>query len=242
MNESCRNNELRLNNITAGYNKIKIIDKISFTIPAGSKIALIGSNGAGKSTLVKAINGLLPVSSGQIFWGDESIETMKSSLRTGVGIATVPEGRLLFPDCSVLENLMAATTFKRAKADRINTLDRVIGLFPRLEERSSQLVGTLSGGEQQMVAIGRALMTQPQLLILDEPSIGLAPRVIGEIFQALDVLAKTGLSILLVEQNVELSLRFVDYAYVLQQGVITLSGKASDLANNPLVRAAYLGQ
>lgn len=233
---------LVLDNVAAGYNKIEIIDAVSLTVPTGGRVALIGSNGSGKSTLVKAINGLLSVTSGQILWGDMRVENMRASLRTRAGIATVPEGRLLFADCTVLENLMAAATFCRAKAGREENLEKTMELFPRLRERSSQRVGTLSGGEQQMVAVGRALMTQPQLLILDEPSIGLSPRIVGEIFDALAALAETGLSLLLVEQNVELSLQFVDYAYVMQQGAITLSGKADDLANDPQVRAAYLGQ
>lgn len=233
---------LNLKKISAGYNKVEIISDISLEVGAGDRVALIGSNGAGKTTLVKAINGLLPVSSGQIFWDGEAIEHTKASARTQAAIATVPEGRHLFPDCTVLENLIASSTFKRAKAHREVNLEKMFTLFPRLKERSAQRVGTLSGGEQQMVAIGRALMTQPQLLILDEPSIGLSPRVVGEIFEALAELAKTGLSLLLVEQNVELSLQFVDHAYVMQQGKIILSGSAEELSDNPQVRAAYLGE
>ncbi|MFC3051922.1 ABC transporter ATP-binding protein [Kordiimonas pumila] len=233
---------LSAQNIAAGYNKVEIISDISLNVETGSKVALIGSNGAGKSTLVKAINGLIPISAGHLLWDTVPVQTVKAAMRTRAGIATVPEGRHLFPECSVLENLTAAAIFSKAKEKREESLENIMKLFPRLGERSAQRVGTLSGGEQQMVAIGRALMTQPQLLILDEPSIGLSPRIVGEIFEVLGELSKTGLSLLLVEQNVELSLRFVDYAYVLQQGKITLSGPANDLLDDKKVRAAYLGE
>ncbi|HEX5651259.1 MAG TPA: ABC transporter ATP-binding protein [Steroidobacteraceae bacterium] len=218
-----------------------MIRGISLEIAVGQRVALVGSNGAGKSTIVRVINGLLPVRSGRVEWDGASIGATSASRRTRAGIATVPEGRLLFPGCTVLENLTAATTFGEAKAHRASSLDFVLHLFPRLRERSRQMVGTLSGGEQQMVAIGRALMTRPKLLILDEPSIGLAPKIVAEIFEVLDRLSGTGVALLLVEQNVQLSLRSVGHAHVLRQGEIVFSGAADALRDHPEVRRAYLG-
>ena len=232
---------LKLVNVSAGYGKADVIRGIDLEIAAGERVALVGSNGAGKSTVVKVINGLLPVRTGRIEWDGAPIGTMPASQRTRAGIATVPEGRLLFPNCTVLENLTAAATFGDAKVHRASSQESVFALFPRLRERSAQLVGTLSGGEQQMVAIGRALMTRPRLLILDEPSIGLAPKVVAEIFDVLDRLAGTGVALLLVEQNVQLSLRSVGHAYVLRQGEVVVSGTASALLEHPEVRRAYLG-
>lgn len=233
---------LSVENVSAGYGKVNVIRGIDLEIAAGRRIALVGSNGAGKSTIVKTINGLLPLGGGNITWDGGSIGAMRASHRTRAGIATVPEGRLLFPACTVLENLFAATSYGEARAHREQSLDKVFALFPRLKERAGQQAGTLSGGEQQMVAIGRALMTRPRLLILDEPSIGLAPRVVAEIFEVLGSLTGTGMSLLLVEQNIQLSLRSVDYAYVLQQGEIVLQGAAADLLGDAKVQAAYLGQ
>lgn len=232
---------LVLKGVAAGYGKANVIRGIDLTIERGRRVALIGSNGAGKSTIVKAINGLLPTRSGTIDWEGTKLGAMKASDRTRAGIGTVPEGRMLFPECTVTENLVAASTFGAAREHREEGLARVYGLFPRLQERAGQRAGTLSGGEQQMVAIGRALMTRPRLLVLDEPSIGLAPKVVGEIFEVLSALTREGLSLLLVEQNVQLSLRSVDEAYVLRQGEIVLHGKAADLLDDPQVRAAYLG-
>jgi branched-chain amino acid transport system ATP-binding protein len=233
---------LRLQNMSAGYGKVDVVRGIDFRIDAGRRVALVGSNGAGKSTIVKAINGLLPVRSGAVEWDGTSIAGMSASLRTRAGIATVPEGRLLFPECTVLENLAAASTFGDARIHRADGLEFVFGLFPRLKERRDQRVATLSGGEQQMVAIGRALMTRPRLLILDEPSIGLAPKVVAEIFAVLERLANTGVALLLVEQNVQLSLRSVEHAHVLRQGEVVFSGAADDLLDHPEVRRAYLGE
>jgi branched-chain amino acid transport system ATP-binding protein len=232
---------LRMQNVSAGYGKVNVVRAIDLEIAPGQRVALVGSNGAGKSTIVRAINGLLPIRSGSVEWNGAAIGSLGASQRTQAGIATVPEGRLLFPDCTVIENLIVAATFGQAKAHRARSLETVLELFPRLRERSQQLAGTLSGGEQQMLAIGRALMTRPQLLILDEPSIGLAPKVVAEIFAVLGRLAETGFSLLLVEQNVQLSLSSVDYAYVLRQGQVVLQGAASELLDHPDVRRAYLG-
>ena len=232
---------LKLVNVSAGYGKADMIRGIDLEIAAGQRVALVGSNGAGKSTVVKVINGLLPARGGRVEWDGTSIASMPASHRTRAGIATVPEGRLLFPGCTVVENLAAAATFGDAKVYRASSEESVFDLFPRLKERAGQLVGTLSGGEQQMVAIGRALMTRPRLLILDEPSIGLAPKVVAEIFEVLDRLSGTGVALLLVEQNVQLSLRSVGHAHVLRQGEIVFSGAAGALLEHPEVRRAYLG-
>ena len=234
-------NMLRLTDVSAGYGKVEVVRGIDFRIDAGQRVALVGSNGAGKSTIVKTINGLLPLRGGSVEWNGTSIAAVPASLRTRAGIATVPEGRSLFPECTVHENLVAAATFGDAKVHREDGLQFVFGLFPRLRERRDQRVATLSGGEQQMVAIGRALMTRPKLLILDEPSIGLAPKVVAEIFEALEQLAGTGVALLLVEQNVQLSLRSVEHAHVLRQGQIVFSGAAGDLLDHAEVRRAYLG-
>ena len=233
---------LVLDRVATGYGKVDVVRDISLSIPSGRRVALVGSNGSGKSTIVRAINGLLPMRAGSITWGGAPIGSMRASHRTRAGIGSVPEGRLLFPECTVTENLVAASTFGEAKVHRAEGLDSVYALFPRLRERAAQRAGTLSGGEQQMVAIGRALMTRPRLLVLDEPSIGLAPRIVAEIFEVLSTLTATGLSLLLVEQNVQLSLRSVDEAYVLRQGEIVLHGTGADLLDDPQVRAAYLGQ
>jgi branched-chain amino acid transport system ATP-binding protein len=232
---------LRLKNVCTGYGHISVVRGIDLDIAAGQRVALVGSNGAGKSTIVRVINGLLPLREGRVEWDGASIGSLGASQRVRAGIATVPEGRLLFPDCTVLENLTAAATFGDAKAHREQSLATVFELFPRLRERSKQTVGTLSGGEQQMVAIGRALMTRPRLLILDEPSIGLAPKIVAEIFDVLGRLAQSGFSLLLVEQNVQLSLRSTDFAYVLRQGQIVFSGESGALLDHPEVRRAYLG-
>jgi branched-chain amino acid transport system ATP-binding protein len=232
---------LRLKNVCTGYGHISVVQGIDLDIAAGQRVALVGSNGAGKSTIVRAINGLLPLREGLVEWDGTSIGSLGASQRTRAGIATVPEGRLLFPECTVLENLTAAATFGEAKAHRAQSLETVFELFPRLRERSKQTVGTLSGGEQQMVGIARALMTRPRLLILDEPSIGLAPKIVAEIFDVLGRLTQSGFSLLLVEQNVQLSLRSTDFAYVLRQGQIVFSGESGALLDHPEVRRAYLG-
>lgn len=233
--------KLLVSSVSTGYGKVDVIRDVSIAIMPGQRVALVGSNGAGKSTLVRAINGLLALRAGTVTWDGRPIGAMKPAHRTQAGIATVPEGRLLFPECSVRENLVAASTFGAARDMRDTTLEEVFSLFPRLRERASQAAGTLSGGEQQMVAIGRALMTRPQLLILDEPSIGLAPRVVAEIFEVLGRLSATGLSLLLVEQNVQLSLRSADHAYVLRRGEMVLDGPAAEVLADAGVRRAYLG-
>jgi branched-chain amino acid transport system ATP-binding protein len=227
--------------VSAGYGQVVVLRDINLSVPPNARVALVGSNGAGKSTLVKAINGLLPIRQGDIRWNGASIARLPAAERVRAGIGTVAEGRLLFPDCTVAENLFAAATFGEPAKKKDATSRRVFQLFPRLQERMHQRVGTLSGGEQQMVAIGRTLMTLPRLIVLDEPSIGLSPRIVGEIFAVLSSLAKDGLSLLLVEQNIQLSLRSVERGVVLQQGRVALQGPATELLANPEVSALYLG-
>ncbi len=234
--------DLTIDAVAAGYGAADVLHGVSLKLPAGGRVALVGSNGAGKTTLVKTINGLIAARRGAVRWDGQDITRARPHDRTRQGIATVAEGRLLFPDCTVEENLVAASTYGAAKARREETKAEVFELFPRLRERARQRAATLSGGEQQMVAIGRALMTRPRLLILDEPSIGLAPKVVAEIFAVLATLSARGMSLLLVEQNIQLSLSSVDYAYVLQQGRLVLEGPAAGLLADPRVRAAYLGQ
>ncbi|MDO8777889.1 MAG: ABC transporter ATP-binding protein [Burkholderiaceae bacterium] len=232
---------LDIKHLSAGYGRLSVLNDVSLEVRRGSIIALIGSNGAGKTTLVKAINGLLPITSGTVRFDGEDIGKHAAYVRTRIGIATVAEGRRLFPEMTVEENLLAGGTFGGAKAGRKEGLAECFEMFPRLKERSRQLVGSLSGGEQQMVAIARALMTRPQLLILDEPSTGLSPRIVGEIFATLNGLRARGIAILLVEQNVGLSLEVASFAYVLARGKVVLEGAAGELVNNAAVRSAYLG-
>ncbi|MEO8297792.1 MAG: ABC transporter ATP-binding protein [Burkholderiales bacterium] len=232
---------LKASGISAGYGAIEVLHEVSLEVASGRIVALIGSNGAGKTTLVKAINGLLAASTGTVWFAGRDVSRDAPYLRTQAGIATVAEGRKLFPEMTVAENLLASGTFARVKAQRAGMIEECFSMFPRLHERRSQLVGSLSGGEQQMVAIARALVTTPRVLILDEPSTGLAPRVVGEIFEALVGLTKRGIGVLLVEQNVALTLDVADRAYVLARGRVVLEGPAHELRENPAVRSAYLG-
>ena len=233
--------ELILTNVCVGYGRVRVVHDIDLEVSARGRVALVGSNGAGKSTIVKAINGLLPIQAGDIRWDGHSVSRLSAYERVRIGIGTVAEGRALFPDCTVIENLQAAASFGDARRLMSATQRRVFELFPKLADRSRQRAATLSGGEQQMLAIGRTLMTLPRLMMLDEPSIGLAPKVVGEIFTALSTLVSEGLSLLLVEQNIQLSLRSVERACVLKQGRITLKGTSQDLLDSAEVRSVYLG-
>jgi branched-chain amino acid transport system ATP-binding protein len=205
-------------------------------------VTIIGANGAGKSTLLKSIVGLEPVAGGRISFDGQDITTTPAHRRTGMGVALSPEGRGVFSDQSVRDNLLLGAYSKKSDSARTEQkIEQFFTMFPRLEERQEQLAGTLSGGEQQMLAIARALMSEPKLLLLDEPSLGLAPLIIRDIFNTIRALRETGLTILLVEQMANQALGVADRAYVLETGRITLQGKGSDLLNDPKVRAAYLG-
>ncbi len=235
-------NLLSIKNLNASYDASPVLRNVSLEVAQGAFAAVIGANTAGKSTLLRAVSGLLGKVSGSILFGGKEIIRMPAHLIPMEGIAHVPEGRHVFPNMTVEENLfLGAYSSRKEKLDLAQRFDEVYALFPRLHERKRQRAGTLSGGEQQMVALGRALMLKPRLLMLDEPSHGLAPKVVEELHQALVKIHKTGLTILLIEQNTRLALSVADHASVLQSGELILAGPSADLLNDPRVREAYLG-
>ena len=233
---------LRLDGVQAGYGDLTAVRDVSLEVRTGEIVALIGSNGAGKTTTLRAICGLLPLRGGRVELDGASIGGRPPSAIVAGGIAHVPEGRQLFPTMTVLENLELGARTPESRRRRAESLDRVIALFPRLGERRGQIAGTLSGGEQQMTAIGRALMARPRLLMLDEPSLGLAPVVVTSIFENLRTINRDGVTILLVEQNVLRALRLSHRAYVLENGTITLSGPSTQLLADDTIKRAYLGR
>jgi branched-chain amino acid transport system ATP-binding protein len=232
---------LEIDNITLLYGRIQALHGISLTVEEGEIVALIGANGAGKSTTMRAVSGLRPIASGRIRFAGEDITKLRADLRTVRGISQAPEGRGIFPGMSVLENLEMGAYTRRDAAGIRADLDRVYGLFPRLKERARQAGGTLSGGEQQMLTIGRALMSRPKLMLLDEPSMGLAPMLIQQIFSIVTEINQQGTTILLVEQNAQQALSRAHRAYVLETGRIVKSGGGADLLHDPTVKDAYLG-
>ena len=233
---------LEIKDLHVHYDKIEAIKGISVVVNEGEIVTLIGANGAGKTTTLKTISGLRKVSSGAILFDGQDISKVQAHERVDLGISQAPEGRGIFPGMTVLENLeMGKFHRKNRKAEMNEDLDNIYTLFPRLKERSSQAGGTLSGGEQQMLAIGRALMSRPKVLLLDEPSMGLAPLMIANIFRIITQINKQGVTILLVEQNAQQALTHANRAYVLETGLITKEANAKDLLNDPYVKAAYLG-
>ncbi|TSA20265.1 MAG: ABC transporter ATP-binding protein [Actinomycetales bacterium] len=234
---------LEIKDLRVHYGKIEAIKGISVVVNQGEIVTLIGANGAGKTTTLKTISGLRKVSSGSIFFDGQDISKVPAHERVDLGISQAPEGRGIFPGMSVLENLeMGKFNRKDRKSEMKEDLDRIYTLFPRLKERTAQAGGTLSGGEQQMLAIGRALMARPKVLLLDEPSMGLAPMMIANIFKIITTInTELGTTILLVEQNAQQALQRAHRAYVLETGKVVKEAKASDLLNDPDVRAAYLG-
>ena len=233
---------LEINDIHVHYGKIEAIKGISVVVNEGEIVTLIGANGAGKTTTLKTISGLRPISSGSITFDGQDISKMAAHDRVRLGVSQAPEGRGIFSGMTVLENLeMGKYHLKMRKSEIATDLERIYDLFPRLKERAGQAGGTLSGGEQQMLAIGRALMARPKVLLLDEPSMGLAPQMIANIFRIITEINKQGVTILLVEQNAQQALSRAHRAYVLETGSITKEAKASDLLNDPHVKAAYLG-
>ena len=234
---------LEIKDLRVFYGKIEAIKGISIVVNQGEIVTLIGANGAGKTTTLKTISGLRPISSGQILFDGQDISKMPAHERTALGISQAPEGRGIFPGMTVLENLEIGKYFrKERKAEMAEDLKEVYHLFPRLKERENQVGGTLSGGEQQMLAIGRALMSRPKVLLLDEPSMGLAPMMIQNIFNIITQINKElGTTILLVEQNAQQALQRASRAYVLETGKVVKEAKASDLLTDPDVKAAYLG-
>ncbi|ADU09428.1 ABC transporter ATP-binding protein [Micromonospora aurantiaca] len=232
---------LEIEDVSLLYGRIQALHGISLTVDEGEIVALIGANGAGKSTTMRAISGIRPVASGRIKFAGEDITKLRADLRVRRGLCQAPEGRGIFPGMSVLENLDMGAYTRRDKAGIAQDLARVLDLFPRLAERRKQPGGTLSGGEQQMLAVGRALMSRPKLLLLDEPSMGLAPMLIQQIFTIITEINQQGTTILLVEQNAQQALARAHRAYVLETGRIVKSGSGADLLHDPSVKEAYLG-
>ena len=233
---------LKIENLHVAYGGIQALRGISMEVPDGKIVTLIGANGAGKSTTLRTITGLVKAASGSIQWNGGELLGKSIDKIIGEGIAMSPEGRRVFPDLTVLENLKLGAYLRRDKAEIAKDLQWVYELFPRLKERDWQLAGTLSGGEQQMLAVGRALMSRPQLLLMDEPSLGLAPLVVQDIFSIIREINRQGVTILLIEQSANMALKTADLAYVLETGSITMSGTGGELLANEKVKEAYLGK
>jgi len=233
---------LVVQDLAVSYGNINAVQGVSFRVEPGELVALIGANGAGKSSTLNCLAGLLPAKRGDVHMQGQSLNKIAAHDRVAHGMALVPEGRGIFSRLTVLENLQMGAYRRNDKPAVQQELAQVFDMFPRLQERRDQLAGTLSGGEQQMVAIGRALMTKPQLLLLDEPSMGLAPLLVEQIFMTVATVAKSGVAILLVEQNAQLALQLSQRAYVMENGRITLEGDSAGLLQDERVRQAYLGQ
>jgi branched-chain amino acid transport system ATP-binding protein len=232
---------LELLGVSARYGSVPAISDVSIAVGEGEAVGLLGANGAGKSTTLRAISGLLKLSSGTIRFAGTDLAAMPAHRIPELGIAHVPEGRQVFPEMTVQENLEIGAYVPKAKAERARTMELVYGIFPRLAERRRQLAGTMSGGEQQMLAVGRGLMLKPRLLMLDEPSLGLAPVMTDVTFEKIGEIHKMGTAILLVEQNVSRALSLVARAYVLESGRVIMHGTSQELSGNKQVQAAYLG-
>ena len=232
---------LELNNLTAGYGSFQALFSVNLEVKEGEAIAVIGPNGAGKTTLLRTISGMLPVQSGNLSMEGTSLKDVPPYRIIDLGIAHVPENRRLFPSMSIEDNLRMGAFTPNARPHYEERLDFIFNLFPRLKERRSQIAGTLSGGEQQMCAIGRALMSSPKLLLMDEPSAGLAPVIVNQVFQLVQQIRDQGLTVLIVEQNIEQVLQIVDRAYLMEAGAIKISGKAGELIQSESLRKAYVG-
>ena len=234
---------LKVKNLKVNYGHISALNGISFEVPDNSIVSLIGANGAGKTTTLMAISGLVDAAEGQILLDDMDITDCRPNSIVQMGVCHVPEGRHVFPELSVYENLVAGAIpcKKLPRAELQNRIEQQFELFPRLKERSSQMAGTMSGGEQQMLAISRGLMSNPKLLMLDEPSLGLAPIIVEEIFNIIEKVRKAGTTVLLIEQNASIALQISDYAYAIELGRISLSGTGQELLNSEDVKRVYLG-
>ena len=233
---------LQVRDVRVAYGGIQAVKGVSFEVHAGELVCLIGSNGAGKTTSMKAVTGIQPLAGGEVLYQGRSIHGQGAWDLVRNGLAMVPEGRGVFTRMSILENLQMGAYIRQDTALVAEDLERMFALFPRLKERRDQLAGTLSGGEQQMLAMGRALMSRPQLLLLDEPSMGLSPLMVDKIFEVITDVSRQGVTVLLVEQNASRALQIADRAYVMESGLITLQGPAQQLLHDPQVQAAYLGQ
>ena len=232
---------LEMQGVTAGYEGVPVLRDVSVNVGRGELVGLLGANNAGKSTLINVISGIVPIMSGRLMFDGEDISRVGAQRRVELGLVQVPEGRHVFPQMSVRENLLLGGYNRKARPERVANMDHVVSLFPRLGERLGQLAGTLSGGEQQMVAIGRGLMAGARVLMLDEPSLGLSPLFVQFIFEIIDKLHAEGMTILLVEQNLSLTVRHADRCYVLERGVVAVEGASATVADDPRTRAAYLG-
>jgi branched-chain amino acid transport system ATP-binding protein len=232
---------LEVKNLSVSYGAIEAVKDISFTVNDGEIVSLIGANGAGKTTTLHTITGLVPAKSGSVMYNGVDLLKTHNNMIVTLGMAHIPEGRHVFTRMSVEENLEMGAFSLKDQSDLKKDLDMVYGLFPRLKERRNQKAGTLSGGEQQMLAMGRALMSHPKTILMDEPSMGLSPKLVKEIFSIIRKLHEQGITILLVEQNAKMALSIADRAYVLETGRITMEGDAKELLNNEQVRKAYLG-
>ena len=233
---------LKIEGLRVNYGGIQALRGISLEVPDGKIVTLIGANGAGKSTTLRTVTGLVKAAEGSILWDGHELLGRSIDKIIATGIAMSPEGRRVFPDMTVLENLKIGAYLRHDKAEIDKDIRWVYSLFPRLEERSWQLAGTLSGGEQQMLAVGRALMSRPKLLLLDEPSLGLAPLVVQDIFSIIREINRQGVTVLLIEQNANMALKIADLAYVLETGNITMSGTGAELLANEKIKEAYLGK
>lgn len=232
---------LKIEDLEVSYGAVQALRGISMEVNDGEIVSLIGANGAGKTTTLHAITGLVPIKSGSVIYDGHDLRKTDPSRIVTMGLAHVPEGRQVFTRMTVAENLAMGAYFRKDKKAIADDLERVYARFPRLKERAKQLAGTLSGGEQQMLAVGRALMSRPKLLMMDEPSLGLAPLVVRDIFSIIQEINKQGVTILLIEQNANMALKIADVGYVLETGRITLTGSGEELLTNDAVRAAYLG-
>jgi branched-chain amino acid transport system ATP-binding protein len=232
---------LELDDVSASYGAVRAVQGVSLSVGPGEAVTIVGANGAGKSTTLKAISGLLKLNGGAIRFEGRDLAGESPFEVTDLGIAHVPEGRRVFPDLTVRENLNLGGYAPRARRERAQTLAQVFDLFPRLRERAGQRAGTLSGGEQQMLAIGRGLMLRPKLIMLDEPSLGLAPIMVEAAYAGIEQIHQQGVAVLLVEQNLQLALSFADRGYVLESGRVVIEGSAGDLLENPKIKASYLG-
>lgn len=235
---------LRIDGLSASYGSIQVLKRISIQVPKGQIVSIIGANGAGKTTLLKSISGLMKIQEGRVVYKEKDISGLPANRIVGLGISQVPEGRQIFSHLSVQDNihLGAYLYFKRRNRLEIQKrVERLYEIFPVLQDRTKQIAGTLSGGEQQMLAIARALMGQPELLLMDEPSMGIAPLIVREIFEVIKELNESGTTILLVEQNAKAALKVAHHSYVLERGEIALEGLAKELLDNPKVKEAYLG-
>ena len=232
---------LEIRDISASYGAVHAVQDVSLALEAGEAVTVVGANGAGKSTTLKAISGLVKLGGGAIRFEGQDLVGRPAYHVAELGIAHVPEGRRVFPDLSVRENLNLGAYLARAKRERAESLERVFALFPILGERANQRAGTLSGGEQQMLAIGRGLMLRPKLIMLDEPSLGLAPIMVEAAYRGIEAIHQQGVAVLLVEQNLQLALSFADRGYVLESGRVVLEGPARELLENPTIKASYLG-